>query len=798
MDEKTLNTLEYPKILERLSGYAAFSASQELALRLRPSSDLDIAQAALARTTEARRLLDLVSDFSVGGARDVRLVVDKARRSGILLPHEFLDIRNTLSSGRQISRSFERRGDLFPHLATIATRLVPPGGLIDAISQAISDQADIRDNASAKLASIRKEIKIAHDRLLSRLERYLNDPKTSGLLQEPLVTQRNGRYVIPLQSDFKGRIQGIVHDQSSSGATLFIEPLAVVELNNRWHEFQLAERDEIQRILSELSRLVGSHAPQIIDMVAALADLDLALMCAKYAEDLKAVEPILEPYRPATPDHPGSILRLMHARHPLLNQRSAVPVDVVLDDHTFSLVITGPNTGGKTVTLKTVGLLALMAQSGLHIPALSGSAMSIFANIYADIGDEQSIEQSLSTFSSHITNIIRILKQATRKTLVLLDELGAGTDPQDGAALAQGLLSYLMEERIPNLVATHYPELKSFAHVTPGTMNASMEFDLKNLRPTFHLTIGLPGKSNALLIAERLGLPSSILEKARATFHPDEQRTEDLLEEILRQRDQARKERLETEKMRREVEEQKKSLKTRLEQIEEEKIAVLDAAHAQANQEIEALREELEAVRLALRDQRGAQQEVKDLQTELEDIQADLQSSRKHKLEERAPAADELRQGDRVRLRSLGMNGVITSVGQEEVEVQAGALRVRARREDLQLVNRSGEPLSEDARRPALHTHLGRVSLVHPSPGMEIDLRGQTSEEALERLQAYLEDAFLAGLPMVRIIHGKGSGKLRQSIRQALERSRRVKSWEHGMDNEGGEGVTIARIAVED
>ncbi len=797
MDKKTLNTLEYPKILERLADYAAFSASAELARSLEPTNDLEIAKSALARTSEARHLLSLISDFSVGGAHDVRALVDKARRSGVLQPHEFLDIRDTLIAGRNIHRTFERRKETYPNLAELAVRLNPPPGLIDSITHVITDQAEVSDSASPKLSSIRKEIRIAHDRLLTRLQRYLNDPKSSGLLQEAILTQRNGRYVIPLQADFKGRIQGIVHDQSSSGATLFIEPLAVVELNNRWHEFQLAERDEIQRILAELSFLVGKEAAQITQMVGALAHLDLALMCAKYADDIKAVEPLLVAYRKQADEHPGSTIRLYKARHPLLPQRNTVPIDVLLDEHTFSLVITGPNTGGKTVTLKTVGLLALMAQSGLHIPAQSGSSLSLFADIYADIGDEQSIEQSLSTFSGHITNIIRILKQAGAHTLVLLDELGAGTDPQDGAALAQGILSFLIQKRIPNLVATHYPELKSFAHLTPGTMNASMEFDLKSLRPTYHLIIGLPGKSNALLIAERLGLPAQIIAAAKDTFHPQEQRTEDLLEEILRQRDVARKERDEAEKMRKVVESREKELAERLAAIEMERVDILEAARREAAEEINHLNGELETIRQALKNQRSSVQEVKELQAEVEEIQENLKSRQKRDRQPEAAASQRLQPGDRVRLRSLGMNGVITAVGEDDVEVQAGALRVRAQITDLQLVNKAGKAL-DDSPRQVVHAHEGRIALVHPSPGMELDLRGHTSEDGLSRLLNYLEDAYLAGLPMVRIIHGKGTGKLRQAIRSALERSKRVKSWEQGLDSEGGEGVTIARMAVED
>ena len=448
MDEKTLNTLEYFKILEILAGYAAFGYSAELARELLPVKDLETARGRLQLTTEARHLLSIDGDISIGGARDIRKQLELAKRRGVLEPEELLNVKNTLVSARELSRVILHLEEPYPLLKSIAERMAPPSGIVDIISQTISERGEVMDQASQKLAVIRSEMKTSYERLMSRLERLINDPKTAPMLQEPIITQRNGRYVIPLRAEFKGRVRSIIHDQSASGATLFIEPLATVELNNQWHELQLSERNEIHRILSELSEKIGLQATEIRQSLDALADLDLALMCAKYAEDLNAEEPILLPFRPAGEQHPGSTIQLHKARHPLLDQQKAVPIDVILDEQTFALIITGPNTGGKTVTLKTVGLLALMAQTGLHIPAQSGSSINVFENIFADIGDEQSIEQSLSTFSGHITNIVRILEQADRGSLVLLDELGAGTDPQEGAALARALLLFLLDQQI--------------------------------------------------------------------------------------------------------------------------------------------------------------------------------------------------------------------------------------------------------------------------------------------------------------------------------------------------------------
>ncbi len=807
MDEKTLVTLEFPKILERLAGYAAFSASGDLARGLRPVTDVDEVLKRQARTTEARRLLDTNGDVGVGGAHDVRPLVDRAARRGVLDPTDLLAIKDTLISARELARVFEKGAEFYPHLAEVAVNLPPPAGIVDIITRAISDRAEVLDSASQKLANIRGEIKVAHERLLSRLQKMINDTNVSSMLQEGIITQRNGRYVIPLRAEFKGRVRSIIHDQSSSGATLFVEPLVVVELNNQWHELQLAERDEVRRILAEISDQVGAEAVRINLLVEAMAAVDLALMCAKYAEDLRAVEPELESLKgKGRPDHPGSVIRLDQARHPLLDPQTVVPIDVMLDDKTFAVVITGPNTGGKTVTLKTVGLLVLMAQSGLHIPARSGSALSIFHNVFADIGDEQSIEQSLSTFSGHIRNIVRILRRVDEKTLVLFDELGAGTDPQEGAALARSIMTFLVERRIPCLVATHYPELKVYAHGTPGVTNASMEFDLQSLRPTYHLTVGLPGRSNALAIARRLGLSNEIIEGAKETLDPDELRAEDLLNEIHRQRDLSRKAREEAEKAQRDAEKMKAELNRRLELIEDERRAILEHARRKSEEELLGLQDELESVRRQLARARQPLEALKPLQEQVAEMSETVQ---KPVMRQAVPEATErpLRLGDKVRVRSIRMEGVITAMSDTDFEVQVGNLRVRARQNDIQ---RAGEPetppVVEAPTKAKVSGSTGSAapassaktpaSTFYPSPGMELDLRGQRAEDALEALDRYLESAYLAGLLFVRIIHGKGTGKLRQVIREALTQSPHVKSWESGGEKEGGDGVTVAKLAT--
>ncbi|MBP8857755.1 MAG: endonuclease MutS2, partial [Anaerolineaceae bacterium] len=725
---------------------------------------------------------------------DIHDAIDLARRFGVLDSPTLLEVKNTLVAARNLSRVFSKTGGEYPALQAIAAPLPPPAGLVDSISKALSDKGEILDNASPKLAAIRSEMGVAHERLLSRLQKLVSDPRTAPMLQEALITQRNGRYVIPLRAEFKTKLRSIVHDQSASGATFFVEPLAVVEMNNRYRELQLEEQEEERRILADLSAQVGAQAETLLAMLEALAQFDLALMCARFADDLHAVEPVLVAVTPNRDDHPGTTIRLYQARHPLLDPAHVVPVDVDLDAQTFSLVITGPNTGGKTVTLKTVGLLVLMAQSGLHIPAQSGSSLSIFQDVFADIGDEQSIEQSLSTFSAHITNIARILKAASRETLVVLDELGAGTDPQEGAALARALLDFLVQRRIPSLVATHYPELKSYAHTTPGVTNASMEFDLKTLRPTYHLMIGLPGRSNALLIAERLGLPAEILQAARSEIHPDDLRVDSLLDEIHRQRDFARQARAEAEKARKDAERMRSELALELERIEDQRLHTLEQAQEQAEGELADLKAELEEVRRALNKARQPLEEVKSLQREVDNLEDIVQKPIRRKA---TPSArdDALHVGEKVRLRSLNLLGVVTAISEDTVEVRAGPLRARARLADIQRL----QPAAEETALPGARVNRNEAPgmEIHPAPGMEVDVRGQRAEEALEIVQSHIEAAYLAGQPFVRIIHGKGTGRLRQVVREALRQSPHVRTVETGQESEGGDGVTVALIKTD-
>lgn len=800
MDKKSLSMLEFPEVIRRLRRYASFSASEILADALKPETDAALIRKKLSLTTEARALLSVNDTLRLGGCSDLRPCLEVARKSGTLEAKSFVEISCTLSIARDTWRMLTHHAEKYPGLAEIAERMIPPAGLIERINGTINDRGEVLDSASEKLAKIRRETQVAYQRLISQLEKLLKEPRYQPMLQETIITQRNGRYVIPIKAEYKGQLKSIIHDQSSSGATLFVEPLATVEINNAYQELQLSERNEVIRILQDLTRFVGDYADQIEDAVNALAALDFALMCGKYADDLKAAEPILSERHRKTGN---PVIKLMEARHPLIPQDKVVAIDAVLNEDTFAVVITGPNTGGKTVTLKTIGLLALMAQSGLHIPVRSGSELSIFRNVYADIGDEQSLEQSLSTFSGHMTNIIRILRDANARTLVLLDELGSGTDPQEGAALAKGILRYMIEKHVPCFVATHFPELKMFAHVTPGAINASMEFDLRSLQPTYRLSIGLPGRSNALLIAKRLGLADEILAYAGEEIDPSDLKAEALLDEIHRQHDAARKARSHADRMRSLAEKDQRELREKLTSLELEKEKILAETYADTEAEIQELRQELSKLRKAYAGAHLSLQELKPLEDTLKQSERtarNIETKARKKSREKTELLEDrpLKIGDKVIVRSLGRGSpaVVTALDSDrnEAEVQLGALRMRLPLHDL---NRKGEPIKNAPQETQSVTGAPaerQTQIFHESPGLDLDLRGKSTEEMTDLLDRYLDDASLSRMPYVRVIHGKGTGKLRQATRKFLLDSPYVKYIENGKDAEGGDGVTIAHL----
>jgi len=619
------------------------------------------------------------------------------------------------------------------------------------------------------------------------------------------VTQREGRYVVPVKCDFRGQLRGVVHDQSASGATLYVEPLATVELNNRWRELLLDEEREVQRILKDLSSGVAAVAPELKENVAALAEIDFALAKAIYAGEMRAVAPaIVDGDAPVPAGDAGEALpalRLQAARHPLLTG-NVVPIDIWVGPDFSILVITGPNTGGKTVALKTVGLLTLMAQAGLHIPAAQGSRVRVFSSVYADIGDEQSIEQSLSTFSSHMTHIVDILSHADRHSLILLDELGAGTDPAEGSALARAILADLLARSATVIATTHYSELKAYAHLTPGVQNASVEFDVNTLSPTYRLSIGLPGRSNALAIATRLGLPRDIVRAARGLMDPRKVEVEALLGRIHAERQAAIAAKEATDAALEDARKLQKRLSESWHQIESERRRVLAEARAQAEDEIEAVRRRLtqaaarleagvlsrELLREAMQQTQEAERELGALPRveEAVAVPADVETEE----EEASPAG--IGVGRTVWVENLQQHAEVVSPpdARGELEVQLGPLKTRVKASDVR-------PARAPAKRAPSEVQVAvpSVSVQREAPPVEVDLRGMRAEEALEVLDKYVQDAYLGGLPFVRIIHGKGTGVLRQVVREHLGRHPLVRSQQTAEAREGGEGATIAKLA---
>ena len=780
LEARHWNTLELPKVLARLAQYTAFSASNELAQSLEPSTFADVVQQRLAETREARSLLTTRGDLSIGGVQDVRPLVETAVRGARLLVPDLLAVRNTLIASRDLRRSLIKLESQYPRLAAAAQRLYESTGLINEISRCLDENSgEVRDDATPELADARRSLREVFARVQEKLRRIVGNARNTPYLQEAIITQRGGRYVIPIKADFKGRIQGIVHDQSASGATLFIEPLSTVELNNQMRELQLKEQHEVERVLMMLSALVAADAQPIVYTVEALADIDVIFAKAKYADDIDAIEPAIE-------NGPRATLRLIHARHPLLDPATVVPIDIDPDPSTHILVLTGPNTGGKTVTLKTAGLLALMTQCGLHIPCSAGSALSLFEDIFADIGDEQSIEQSLSTFSSHLVNIVSFIDRVGPRSLVLFDELGAGTDPAEGSALARSILDHVKDTQAMTLVATHYPELKVWAHTTPGATNASVEFDPETLRPTYKLTIGLPGRSNAFAIATRLGLQPEIVAHAKSMVAEGDLKVEDLLAEIHQQKDAITQSRAIADRARREAETTARQLRERLTRIEDERAEILDKARDEAQAQVDLLREEIDRLRKKLSDvQKPA---VTEVAAAIEQLEAQAEAIVPAPTPIEKPVLGPRRKprvGDTVFVERIGSTAEVTAIDRGLLEVALGSLRLKVKPDEVEWRSSPESVGATPAVAPA------QVRLTSQAR-MEIDLRGLRVDDGLAELERQLDAAYLNGMPFVRIIHGKGTGAMKKAVREALQINPHVKRFEGGKDEEGGEGVTIA------
>ncbi len=792
-------TLELDKIRERLAARTSFSAGHELALALEPSAELEAVERLQAATEEARRLPGLKPGLTLGGARDVRPIAQRAALGGLLQPLELLDVAGTVRAARLWGSTLTRLRDQLPTLALVAERLGEHRPLQEEIAKAIEENGEVADDASARLHQIRNELRTAQDRLLSRLQELLGSAALRPALQDAVITQRSGRYVLPIRAEFKNRVKGIVHDQSASGATLFVEPLPIVEAGNQVRQLEAEEQHEIERILRALSSQVAVQRDELDQTVGGLAELDLHLAKARLAEEMNATRPRLHRLPSRSDGAARTVVRLIEARHPLLPVETVVPLSVELGAEFDILVITGPNTGGKTVVLKTLGLLALMAQAGLQIPAAEGSELGVFQAIHADIGDEQSIEQSLSTFSSHVTHIVEMLRGVDDRSLVLLDELGAGTDPQEGSALARAILTYLRDRGVPTIATTHYSELKAFAHATPRVENASVEFDLATLAPTFHLLVGVPGRSNALAIAGRLGMPSEILERAHTLLDPEAAETEALLAQIQRQRDEVEQARDEARRQAEAVARLRRRLREELRQAERERRVIVREARAQSERVLEELRREAERrlreLRAAPRDAESAKAAVEAIR-ELAPLPAPEPTSEAGVEEAAADERVELRPGAEIVVPRLGVPARVLRVSTSgDAELDVRGMRVLLGSVELAEARPASRQERLAERHAAAPPILTRAETAPTAPPSQLDLRGLRADEATETLDRYLNDAYLAGLRAVRIVHGKGSGAVRSAVREQLGVHPLVSRFGASDPRSGGDGATEVALA---
>ncbi|HHT91009.1 MAG: endonuclease MutS2 [Bacillota bacterium] len=780
MNEKSLRLLEWWKVRELVASRTSFSLSREAISALMPRTQLAAVQRDLALTSEGVRLLWKHGDAPFGGASDISQVVTRARLGGVLDPDQLLPVGDFLYCVAQLKKYLRDHEGV---LADFEAALVTIPTLRREIERCIDDEGAVRDSASPELSKIRQKMRTLANRIRDRLDSMVHSTAMLKILQEPIITVRNGRYVVPVKAEYRSKFQGIVHDQSGSGATLFMEPSFAVELNNDLNIAQQEEQAEVARILKRLSALVSENASVLLDSLQTVTELDCIFAKARYSRAIDAIEPEM--------NDEGRIL-IKQGRHPLL-QGDVVPIDVWLGQEFHILVITGPNTGGKTVTLKTVGLLSVMAQAGLHIPADQGSQLAVFDGIYADIGDEQSIEQSLSTFSSHMTTIVAILGDLQQNSLVLLDELGAGTDPTEGAALATAILEYLRTAGIHTIATTHYSDLKSYAYTHDGVENASVEFDLQTLRPTYRLSIGIPGKSNAFAISKRLGLRDDIVQKAQALLSSEHVHVEDMIGQMEANRRQAERDRMAAETLRGEHEALKRRYEQRLQELQEKRAVLLDQAREQAQLLLEQTQTEVNAilgqVRRMGRDELEAS--VKEMREQIAQKSQSLSKLRKEKPQPEGPA--NLKPGEAVRIKSLRQQGFVlekpTSAG--DVLIQAGIMKITVKLADVERI----EEVKADARRRGggtTRSHLAKSSSIRH----EIDLRGKTVEEGLALVDKYLDDAFLSSLGRVQIIHGKGTGALGEAIQNYVATHPHVQAYRYGAPNEGGHGVTVVDIHV--
>ena len=786
--EKSLQTLELPAVLALLAAQAVSETARAQAMALRPSGDRAVVATRLGETSAAASMMVVKGSPSFSGVKDVRAALQRADMGGALNTRELLDIAGVLQAARCV-RSYgtgERQDKT--SIDYLFSALQANRFLEEKIFTSITGEDEIADSASSELASIRRLIRAASARVHDALQKIISSPSYAKALQEPIITMRSERYVVPVKAEHKGAVPGLVHDVSASGATLFIEPMAAVKANNELRELRAREKTEIERILAELSAECAAHREDISSDFDVLVRLDLIFAKAKLAYQLDAIAPELTDKQ----------LQLRRARHPLLPKDTAVPIDVSLGGEFDTLVITGPNTGGKTVTLKPIGLLAAMTQCGLHIPCADGSTMPVFDEIMADIGDEQSIEQSLSTFSAHMTNIVRILKDCDDRSLLLFDELGAGTDPAEGAALAIAIIERGRKCGALIAATTHYTELKVYATTQPGVMNASCEFDVDSLRPTYHLLIGIPGKSNAFAISERLGLPQEIISDARSRVSTESASMEATIEKLEQVRQLMERDRAEAarqlraaEDARRKSERLQAELSVRLEKADEKARRDAERIIGDARRTADEVMRELDALRKMEKtdaDHHRANDARAALRRKL-NVAEDAAAAAHPQTQEKKVSARPVRVGDTVQLRKMGdIKATVTAISADRtLSLRAGIMNVTAKEQDVYLLENEKPEAQKFA---AAHA----ASLRNVAAESEIDLRGMDTMEAVAATERFLDNAVMAKLEKVTIIHGKGTGALRAAVQQSLRKNRAVKSYRLGRYGEGESGVTVVEL----
>lgn len=791
MNEKALKSLEYYKIIQLLTEKASSPLGKELCRDLLPSVDLAQIQLMQAQTRDALSRLFQKGSISFGSVKDVRGSLKRLEIGSTLGIIELLSICSLLENTSRVKAySRNERGDHpADSLDEMFEQLSPLTPLSAEIRRCILSEDEISDSASPGLLKVRRSMKIANDRIHTQLTSLVNGG-ARNYLQDAVITMRNGRYCIPVKAEYKGQVPGMIHDQSSTGSTLFIEPMAIVKLNNDIRELELQEQKEIEAVLAELSNQTAAYTDQIRDDLEIMVQLDFIFARASLAMDMNGTEPIFNT------EHR---IRLKQARHPLIPRKKAVPIDLRLGDDFDLLVVTGPNTGGKTVSLKTAGLLTLMGQAGLHIPAMDRSQLSVFHQVYADIGDEQSIEQSLSTFSSHMTNVVSFLKEADSDSLVLFDELGAGTDPTEGAALAISILSYLHEKGIRTMATTHYSELKVYALSTPGVENACCEFNVETLRPTYRLLIGVPGKSNAFAISSKLGLPDFIIEKAKQQISEQDESFEDVLTSLENSRVTIENERAQIEAYKEQIEALKKQLETKQERLDERRDKILKNANEEAKRILAETKEYADQTMKLFHkfqkdhvDTAAVEKERQNIRARMNKADNALSIKAVPKEPKKKLSAKDLSLGDMVRILSMNLTGTISSRPDSKgfLFVQTGIIRSKVHISDLELVD---EPVISSS---ALQkTGAGKIRMSKSSSvSTEINLLGKTVDEAIAILDKYLDDAYLAHLSKVRVVHGKGTGALRKGVHDYLRHNKRVASYRLGEFGEGDAGVTIVEF----